>query len=396
MNDGFVLIGFLVFLGFGIGIFFFRYKIKQSHSAFERLSTERNQFKNKIEDLTHQKDQLSAILSGIYDIVFAVNREKEIFLYNEKFKQAFLVQTDLQKNTKLFEVVRVPEINEVIEQTLTQKAIFQKQIKIVKEDIQFFELICSPIFSTSKEVIGAVAILHDISELKALEKMRVDFVANVSHEFKTPLTSIDGYTQTLLKEGFGDPKQAQTFLKTIQHNVERLRALVEDLLTLSKIESQEKIYKETIPLKTLIENVCLHFKDQAAQKKITIIQDVQVDEIVADPKYMEQAVMNLVDNAIKYNKENGEVKISVLPATIKNNPACQILVKDTGPGIEAKHLPRIFERFYRGDPGRDRKLGGTGLGLAIVKHVAYLHRGDVDVKSDPDQGTIFRIVLPQL
>jgi two-component system phosphate regulon sensor histidine kinase PhoR len=230
--------------------------------------------------------------------------------------------------------------------------------------------------------------------LKELEKIRQDFVANVSHELRTPLTTIKGYTETLL-EGALEEEVAPQFLQVIQKHADRLTKIVEDLLTLSKVESKEFYLKwERLPLSELIDDVLDFVKEGAEKKKISISRSIILSslEVIGDRIYLEQVFINLLDNAIKYTHETGEISISALE---KEQGEIQVMIKDNGIGIPKEDLSRIFERFYRVDKGRSQELGGTGLGLSIVKHIIQAHGGKVWADSKLGEGSTFYIALPR-
>jgi two-component system phosphate regulon sensor histidine kinase PhoR len=235
-----------------------------------------------------------------------------------------------------------------------------------------------------------VVIMHDISELKRIEKMKRDFVSNVSHELRTPLTAIKGFLETL--EDRADEK-SRSFLEIIKRNTERLINIVNDLLLLSELEERGvKPMVEEVNLRELLDKLSKLFQKQLQEKslylKINIKDEASV--IMADPFQLEQLFINLVDNAIKYT-EKGGVTIDIS----RDDGNIKIEIEDTGIGIPEEHLPRIFERFYVVDKSRSRRSGGTGLGLSIVKHIVLLHNGSISVKSKPQQGTRFTIILPE-
>ncbi|OGQ18101.1 MAG: hypothetical protein A3B70_00325 [Deltaproteobacteria bacterium RIFCSPHIGHO2_02_FULL_40_11] len=354
------------------------------------LSSAQDQLSHTIDHLTQEKQKLSAILTNLYDGVLAIHKDKSILLCNESL-QKILDLTDRHIiGKKLFEILCPPLIISAIEDCLKSGTIHQKQIKIVQEREKYFECIISPLFATDKSILGAVAIFHDITELKHVEQMRVDFVANVSHELKTPLTSIRGYTDTLLDGALEDPAHNKNFLNIIRENTLRLTRLVEDLLTLSQLESQPSLTKKEVHLKTCIDEVLTHLTPYAEKKNITLTTDIHIHSWMCDSQKIEQALSNLVHNAIQYNPSQSTIAIK----TASHPQGLKLSVSDNGAGISSEHLPRIFERFYRVDRSRSRELGGTGLGLSIVKHVALLHGGSVEVESTLDRGSTFSLILP--
>ena len=243
--------------------------------------------------------------------------------------------------------------------------------------------------------IGALIVLNDITRLKKLENIRRDFVANVSHEIKTPITAIKGFVETLRDGGVADEEDRQRFLGIISNHVNRLEAVINDLLKLSRIEKDsesddiefdnEKIINV---LRTAIE-ICSPTAD-AKDIKIKLECDESIEAKI-NSSLLEQAIVNLLDNAVKYSDNGKQILIKGL--TRDNN--VEIQVADEGKGIEKEHLPRLFERFYRVDKARSRKLGGTGLGLAIVKHITQAHAGIISVESTPGKGSTFKMILPR-
>jgi len=245
------------------------------------------------------------------------------------------------------------------------------------------------LFCKPDELAGIVAIFHDTTRLKKLEQMRKDFVANVSHEMKTPVTAIKGFAETLLDGARYDNDNAEKFLNTIKSNSERLNRLVEDLLMLSRIElGVIKMDKTEGSIADIIGNVAGTFLVQAAEKNLTIKKSLESDDMVisADRDMLEQIFNNLVDNAIKFTG-SGEIEIGAA----REDGGRYIFVKDTGVGIPEKYIQRLGERFFRVDPARSRELGGTGLGLAIVKHLVKSHGWEMKIVSEAGKGTIVKI-----
>jgi len=241
---------------------------------------------------------------------------------------------------------------------------------------------------------GIVAVFHDISDLKKAENMRRDFVANVSHELRTPVTVIKGYAETLL-DGIleSDPVRAIRFVEIIASHSERLTNLINDILTLSSLETKEAVLElNPIDVSGTISKACMLLQERAVKKNITILNEssgAALPRVMADQGRLEQVLVNLLENAIKYTPDGGSVRLF----TEDDDTYVKVSVADTGIGIPFKDLPRIFERFYRVDEARTREQGGTGLGLAIVKHIVQLHDGNVSVTSEPGQGSVFSFTL---
>jgi two-component system phosphate regulon sensor histidine kinase PhoR len=237
-----------------------------------------------------------------------------------------------------------------------------------------------------------LAILRDVTEARMAEATRRDFVANASHELRTPVSAISGAAETLLSGAMDDPSQARTFVEMISRNAERLGRLTNDLLDLSRIESRQWPVKlEPVSVEDTARRAVEVLSDPAARKRIEIQVNVPPGtRVVADARALEQVLVNLLDNAVKYTPEGGRATVAPAPAA---GDRVEVVVTDTGPGIERHHLPRLFERFYRVDAGRSRGSGGTGLGLAIVKHLVQIQAGDIGVETGPG-GTSFRVRLP--
>jgi two-component system phosphate regulon sensor histidine kinase PhoR len=236
-------------------------------------------------------------------------------------------------------------------------------------------------------------VFHDVTQFRRLERTRRDFVANVSHELKTPITSIKGFVESLLAGAMHEPENALNFLNIIARQTDRLNGIINDLLSLSRIEQDAErgqIFLTTGRLKGTLQEALQVCEPKAAAQNITLTLTC-ADELRAriNAPLLEQAVVNLVDNAVKYSPENSLVQVEAEPVGAE----VVIRVRDQGRGIAKEHLPRLFERFYRVDPGRSRALGGTGLGLAIVKHIAQAHGGKVTVESKPGQGSTFSLYL---
>jgi len=242
--------------------------------------------------------------------------------------------------------------------------------------------------------IGAVIVLNDVSRLRQLENIRRDFAANVSHELKTPITSIKGFVETLLDGAMRDAADAERFLRIIARQADRLNAIIEDLLSLSRIEKEADaadIALAVVAMRELLDTARHDCDLQATERHVRISLECDSHARVrANADLLGQAVTNLLDNAIKYSEPGGEVRLSAR----NGDGEVLIEVRDQGCGIAEEHLSRLFERFYRVDRARSRKLGGTGLGLAIVKHIVLAHRGQVTVASQPGQGSTFTIHLP--
>jgi two-component system phosphate regulon sensor histidine kinase PhoR len=249
----------------------------------------------------------------------------------------------------------------------------------------------SPLFYKEDELSGFVAVFHDITEREKLEQVRKDFVANVSHEIKTPVTAIKGFADTLLEGALEDRENAARFIRTIKSNSERMNSLVDDLMTISKIElGVIKVEKTMVDLDDAFENILEIFREKAAARDLSleVSRKPELKHISADKNRLIQILTNLVDNALKFTEAGG-----VTFGIGREGEATFLFVEDTGIGVPPKHLGRLGERFYRVDPARSRKMGGTGLGLAIVKHLVKAHGWTMQIKSTPGKGTTVKILL---
>lgn len=343
-----------------------------------------------------QKEQLSTIVENIESGLVLIDEKGYIHYVNRKFIKMFGKESKAYHGHLYYEVLKHEEIHRLVQETFLYENNIKTQLitkaSVMKEN--YLEIVGVPIFNERRQLKGAVLVLYDISELKKLEKMRKDFVANVSHELKTPMTSIKGFAETLLDGAMDDQKVLKEFLGIIYDESNRLQYLIDDLLTLSRLENEGfEISTESTSISELIAEIEPLIRHKADKKGIQFILNIEPDvKAVIDRERIKQVMINLLDNALSYTQERGEVRLDVRKA----ETGIIIEVADTGIGIEAAALPRLFERFYRVDQARSRNTGGTGLGLAIVKHIVELHQGDIDIESTPGVGTTFKVSLPEL
>ncbi len=351
------------------------------------------QLEEQVSAITRQNSEQQAILASMIEGVVAVDQNEQILLINQGAVQLLDVTIQPAHGRKLHEVVRNTGLLHAVSRALSNEEPFEDEIIVPETEPRYLRMNGAPLLSADGARIGAVVVLNEVTRLRRLENIRRDFVANVSHELKTPITSIKGFVETLLDGAMNDADDAVRFLGIIAKQSDRLHAIIEDLLTLSRIEQsteKETIELERIRLKGVLRSAIESCEPRAVEKLMTI--DLACgDDVTAriNPALIEQAMVNLIDNAVKYSDEHGRVLVEVK----ENHAELQILVQDWGSGIDADHLPRLFERFYRVDKARSRKMGGTGLGLAIVKHIAQAHNGRVTVNSIPDEGSLFTIHL---
>ncbi len=366
------------------------------NSSLKRKISELNSqleiFKKRINILENENNRIHAILNSMVEGVVAVDKDTRVLWLNPTAENIFSISQSSAQGRIFLEAFPNNDIAEIIALVLKNGELVSKELSLIWPIQKIFQVNASPIFE-SQVTSGCLLVIHDITEIRRLETMRRDFVANVSHELKTPLTSIKGFVETLLEGAIDDKENSLNFLKIINDHADRLNALINDLLDLSHIESNEIVLKkDKFGLAGLVNEVILGLNSQAKKKQIEASSALAPGlEIVADKSKVEQVFANLINNAIKYNKEKGFVKIY----SEQLGDRIKIVVEDSGSGIPAKDISRIFERFYRVDKARSRQLGGTGLGLSIVKHIIELHGGCVGVESTEGLGSRFWFILPK-
>ncbi|MCK9482744.1 MAG: cell wall metabolism sensor histidine kinase WalK [Candidatus Marinimicrobia bacterium] len=343
--------------------------------SFNAMTAELNRL---LTDFARQRDELQTIVSAVPSGLLVLNAAGRVAFYNREF-QKIATQKEIQ-DKYYWEILRQPQFTEFIKGIQENRSNRTQEIGI--DDKTY---LCSATADTTGGEI--VLIFSDISELKAVQRLKRDFVVNVSHELRTPLTAIKGFVETLQEESAGDEHR---YLTIIARHTERLINIVNDLLTLSELEEKNQIEYEPVDLGDLLPDTVKIFEEHLQAKNLAIEIETDSPLIVrADPFKLQQVLINLLDNAIKYTEKG---KVTVKAHQVGNE--VQITIADTGCGIPAEHLSRIFERFYVVDKSRSRQLGGTGLGLAIAKHIVLLHNGHLAVESQPEKGTIFKIILP--
>jgi two-component system phosphate regulon sensor histidine kinase PhoR len=335
--------------------------------------------------LSEGKQRLELILAAMEQGVMVFDSDVRITLTNSAIRNVLGTDRDFTGRTPL-EVFRRPELDEAVRAVLAGKA---AQVLEIAGSGRFFQVNVAPVTNAMGRVDSAVVVFNDLTDIRLTERMRRDFVANVSHEFKTPLTSIRGYAETLLAGASEDPKIAGDFLRIIERNAVHLEALVTDLLTLARLESELPILKEQVDIRAMIEEQLAGRTAVLQSRRISVTLDCPSIQLLADRSRLSTALSNLIDNAIHYNKTGGEIRISGR----KNDGTFELVIADTGEGIPSEDLPRIFERFYRVDKARSRESGGTGLGLSIVKHAIESQSGTIAVASRLGAGSTFTVRL---
>ena len=349
---------------------------------------------NSLIDLIEKNYRVDSIINSLPGAIIAVDKDLKIVFVNSIAKQLFNIENNVDViEVNIIEIVRNSQINFFLGETIKNNTPLVNEISISTPEQKIMNVYTNPIMSNEEnENSGGIIYLQDITNLKKLEQIRTEFVSNVTHELKTPLTSIKGYIETLKNGAINDKKVATNFLEIIDIESERLNNLITDILELSEIENAQKdIDKKNHPLQPIVEDVFSIVQGVAKKKDVSLDIEIEDDLVIfANPKRMKQMLTNLVNNAIKYNKSNG----SVLVKAFRHEGKVVVIVKDNGIGISEEHIPRIFERFYRVDQGRSRSIGGTGLGLSIVKHIVNLYNGNIKVLSEPEKGSEFIIQLP--
>lgn len=334
-----------------------------------------------------ERDQLKAILASMTEGVLVIAADGRALLANPAFSNLFDVRGEVTGQTVL-ELLRQPELARIVDDTLRLGEPQSGQIELQSPERRTLLLASAALAGGER---GAVVVVRDTTELTRVADMRRDFVGNVSHELKTPLAAIRGYAETLRDGALDDPPVAQRFTGRILEQCRRLQALLDDLLTLSRLESVALREREPVEIDAVVRQAVDTLAPVAREKRVQVkVVAPDVPAVLGEADAIERLVLNLLENALKYNRPDGEV--TVLLSTTGSEVLLE--VGDTGIGIPPESLPRIFERFYRVDKGRARDEGGTGLGLAIVKHVAQAHGGHVDVDSRLGRGTTFRVRLP--
>jgi two-component system, OmpR family, phosphate regulon sensor histidine kinase PhoR len=336
---------------------------------------------------------LEATLAGMREGLLVVNKDMRVVASNPAAHKLFNPSVASLNSQRLTELTRNPAIYSAFLDGL--KGIERSGVKVETHgpERQIFDLRVIPIGNTNGHgAQGALGVFFDITRTERLENIRQEFLSNVSHELRTPLTAIIAFVETLENGAMEDPESSQRFLSIIRKNASRMHGLIDDILELTAIEGGNvRLRAAPVELYALVEEVCESFAAKAAAQNVLLENNVPPQVMVhADERRLEQMLTNLIDNGIKFSREQGTVAISYESGTRD-----KILVKDNGDGIPAQHLERLFERFYRVDRARSRDLGGTGLGLAIVKHLALLHGGEVTVTSELGKGTTLIIHLPK-
>jgi two-component system, OmpR family, phosphate regulon sensor histidine kinase PhoR len=349
------------------------------------------------QDLTQLNKQIAkresgmqTIFAAMHDALLVVDSKRYVILANETFRKLFALP-EISEGTPLLEIVRDATLDRVINDAFDHGGPVRSELTLDGSQIELHAVATR---NDAGEITGALVLFHDITELKKMDQVRRDFVANVSHELRTPLSILRGYIETLLDSPEISREEFSRILGVMARHSKRLDLLAQDLLTLAQLESANRnLQLGNVDLSNLFGEVIRDWEKKLASKQLSVIVDVPPDmpTVRADRVRLQEALYNLLDNAVKYSREHGEIRLMAR----QRDEEIVLSVSDSGIGIGKEDLPRIFERFYRADKARTAEnIGGTGLGLAIVKHVAQLHGGHVEAESELGKGTTIRVVLP--
>jgi len=359
----------------------------ESRRTAEIESAQRRQQQTNVDAKAQQQVLFNSMIEGL----LLLDRSQKIYLANRAFKNLFGLKIELRGKT-ILEVLRLHELEELVLRVQAEGQVFDYEVKLPDLTERWLRVNASVISNSAGEREGMILVFHELTRLKQLERTREEFVANVSHELRTPLSLIKGYVETLLDGARHNPEVAERFLKIIERNTSRLDLLIQDLLTISALESgRMKLSLQPVDLRTVADKVLGDLHAKADDKQVTLANSLPVLPIQADGNRLDQVFANLVDNAIKYGRPNGKVTVS---GRQLDDGRVEVCVQDDGPGIPPESLDRVFERFYRVDKARSRDQGGTGLGLSIVKHIVQAHGGEVWARSELGKGASFFFTLP--
>jgi two-component system phosphate regulon sensor histidine kinase PhoR len=369
------------------------YDTEELESLGRALNHMAAQLDERIHTVIRQREEQTAVLSAMLEGVLAVDSESRIITMNRAASKLFQADREKAKGRTIEEVVRIPDIQNFVHETLQAGHRTDREIVRYDPDERILQLRGSPI-QEDDVAVGAVVVINDVTQVRRLEKTRRDFVANASHELKTPVTAIKGAVETLRDGAVDEPESAKRFLSVIARQSDYLSSIIDDLLSLARIEQateNKKLAVEDQEIRAILEDVmeaaCAGSPSRSRDMELNCSLNLHAP---VNAFLLRQAVLNLVDNACKYTPESTKIDVR---AEIREEKLV-IEVEDHGPGIPEKHIPRIFERFYRVEPSRNKKFGGTGLGLAIVKHAAMAHGGTAEVQSHLGEGSTFTINLP--
>ncbi|MFH0887029.1 MAG: ATP-binding protein [bacterium] len=363
-------------------------EIGELAKAFNMMS---DKLSTNLLGMVRRENELKSILNSMTEGVLAVDTSRKVILVNMTMGDIFGFDIRDVIGRYVYEMVRHDKYNDIIKNVIDCEIPQEEELHFAVED-KIFQIHVVPLKGENKTVVGALAVLNDITKIRRLEIIRKDFVANVTHELKTPLTAISGYAETLLDGALKDVRNRRSFVQKIKNQSDRLGSLIDDILELSQIESGRKEFEiGKVAIQPLVDKVIDDLHERIKKKKIKVGIELPDDlsYVKCDTRELEAIINNLLDNAIKYTPSGG--KISIIGQ--ESAKYVRISISDTGVGIPGKDIPRLFERFYRVDKARSRELGGTGLGLSIVKHLVEAQGGEVAVESTIGQGSTFSFTL---
>lgn len=342
--------------------------------------------------LAEQETKQQAVFNSMVEGLLILDEDGRVQFANPTLGQLFHLPRDVRGLT-LIEALRLHELQEVARRAMTEGRVTGFELHLPGENGRVVQVNAASVRDPEKAHAGTILVFHDLTRIKQLESVRKEFVANVSHELRTPLSLIKGYVETLLDGAKDDPAVATRFLQTIEKHADRLSFLIEDLLTISQLESGSvALNLQPVCLREQVQQVAGELESRAAERGVRLDNEVPEGlQVSADADRLQQVLFNLADNAIKYGRQGGQVRLG---GRRLDGGQIEGWVADDGPGIPAEAIDRVFERFYRVDRARSREQGGTGLGLSIVKHIIQSHGGEVRADSAPGKGATFFYTLP--
>ena len=386
------LTGFLLAAALGFH-FWWRRNYQTLRRQFDEQQKQLLTLRESRDDAAAQvRAQQQAVFNSMVEGVLVLDESNKVQLVNRSLEKLFSLAADVRGQT-IIEAFRLPELADLVKRLRQECSMQSYTLELPGMEERWVEVNAAAVLDRDGIQRGAILVFHDLTRIKQLERTRQEFVANVSHELRTPLSLIKGFVETLLEGAKNDPEKATRFLQTIEKHTDRLTFLIEDLLTISRLESGQIIMNlHPVDLHEETQRVAEDLKSRADEKLVTF--DNQVPEGLrahADADRLQQVLFNLIENAIKYGRPSGRVLIG---GSAIADGKVELWVRDDGPGIPAEARERVFERFYRVDRARSRETGGTGLGLSIVKHIVQAHGGEVWLKSELGEGTTFHFTLP--
>jgi two-component system phosphate regulon sensor histidine kinase PhoR len=374
--------------------FWSRGQIKSLTGTLDRLRAESaKQREQQQHALSEEHAQQQALFNSMVEGVLVLDRDGKVRLVNQAVERLFTLEHDI-RGQSIMEAFRMHALQELVNRAAIEGQMTGGELELPGIDLRCLSVNVVSLLNRDGRHAGMLLVFHDLTRLRQLENTRREFVANVSHELRTPLSLIKGYVETLIDGAKDDPAVALRFLQTIDKHADRLTFLIEDLLTISRLESGQIVMNlQPFELAPLVDHVLEDLTARAAEKNITLRNTIAPEtKVQADGDRLEQVLFNLIDNAIKYGKQDGAVDVS---ARVQDDKFIEVSVRDDGPGIPGDAKDRVFERFYRIDRARSRDAGGTGLGLSIVKHIVQSHGGEVWIESELGKGSTFFFTLPR-